>query len=63
MIRCIDGNKPSHECNARLNEIEAWMKANVGKRWHAWDWVSGTYGFIMLSDTEFATMFKLKFGI
>ena len=65
VVRCINGNWPAHQCNARRAEVECWLKEYVGERWKQWDWAASVYGYVIIGIDypEQATAFKLKFGV
>jgi hypothetical protein len=51
---------------ARVDEIEEWLKINIGNRFYGWDWFynsNNDYWYIDIKNEADATMFKLKFGI
>ena len=61
IIKCLDLNKPPHECNAKLYECNRWLNEYAGEKWTA-EWKEN-YGYVNIYDLEVATAFKLKFGL
>jgi hypothetical protein len=67
IIRCIDSSRRGyqHACanNARLENIEDWLRGYASNRWVDWNWHD--YGCIEFRnpESEIATAFKLTFGL
>ncbi len=61
LIKCIDCDEDAFKCNARLAEIELWLKEFAGERWECWNW--GGFGMIEFDNCAVAVMFKLRFGL